>query len=431
MASTSTANPSTDIHYPLTVNPSMDIHSISNPSLSDTIISTLGSSFDEKIVISTLLRLSEGEKHVSESLGCTQEKGEVEGERPLISSELASEIEGSSLVSEEKGEDERARLVCQDEILMQKQRENERKTGTDAKTLKFAQELTEELIKDLGGVEGPELSTIPEGDEDYDFDAKSVDSAQQELDNISREPHEFTHPIPSYQVLASQTSQEAEKTLVLVHTKQSFRNAKANMASASTSAAVNSESDGNDFTYIKTEEEEEGEAYWVNTHFFPVEHVPNEYKSQAKRALKEPVVEDPTHKKLSSAFLENLKLQNMQYFSLHSDHKNIKYEIDSTKTKQKDLFDERLPALTMLNMDKNLKEESKIALRMDQLEAMVGKVEEKLLVHEAIKTNEILQKLLEAQIQTQDDNKKGDKDESSSKPQNQNQEEAIGPSKNT
>ena len=73
----------------------------------------------------------------------------------------------------------------------------------------------------------------------------------------------------------------------------------------------------------------------------------------------------------------------MQYVSLQFDLKNVKDEIDNTKTKHKDLFDERLPALTMLNMDKKLKEESKIALRMDQLEGRVGKVEEKLqlLVH--------------------------------------------------
>ena len=81
--------------------------------------------------------------------------------------------------------------------------------------------------------------------------------------------------------------------------------------------------------------------------------------------MKEPIVEDPTHKKLSSDFLENLKLQKMQYVSLHSDLKNVKDEIENTKTKHKDLFDERLPALNMLKMDKNLKEESKIALRMN------------------------------------------------------------------
>ena len=46
-----------------------------------------------------------------------------------------------------------------------------------------------------------------------------------------------------YQVLASQTNQESEQSLALVHTEQSFMNAKANMASASTNAVVNSESD--------------------------------------------------------------------------------------------------------------------------------------------------------------------------------------------
>ena len=153
------------------------------------------------------------------------------------------------------------------------------------------------------------------------------------MDNISREPHEFTHPISAYQVLESQTNTEAEKTLGFVHTEQSFRNAKANLASASTSEVVENVSEGNDFTDINTEEEEEGEADLVNTPFFPVEHVLYEYKSQAKRAMKEPVVEYPTHKKLSSAFLDNLKLQKMQYVSIHSDLKNVKDKIDNTKTK--------------------------------------------------------------------------------------------------
>ena len=83
-----------------------------------------------RLVISSLLGLSEGEKILSESLGCTQEKGEVVCEKPLISSELVSEKEGSNLVAEEKGEAERVRSVSQDEILMQKQREIERKAGT-------------------------------------------------------------------------------------------------------------------------------------------------------------------------------------------------------------------------------------------------------------------------------------------------------------
>ena len=236
MASTSTANPSTDIPYPLTASTSMDIPSSSNPSLSDNVLSHLGTSYEEQIVISSLLGLSEGGK-MSESLSCPQEKGEAVCEKPLISSELVSEKESFSLEAEEKGEVVRERSVSQDEILMQKQREIERNAGTEAKTLKYAQELTEELLKDTWGVEGPVLSTIVEEAEDSDFDTKSVDSAQKDLDVISREPHEFTHPIPTYQILASQSNLEAEQTLGLVHTEQSLRNAKANVASASTSAA--------------------------------------------------------------------------------------------------------------------------------------------------------------------------------------------------
>ena len=68
----------------------------------------------------------------------------------------------------------------------------------------------------------------------------------------------------------------------------------------------------------------------------------------------------------------------MQYVSLHSDLKNAKDEIDNTKSKQRKLFDERLSALTILNMDKNLKEESKIKLRVNQLEGRIGEVEEKM-----------------------------------------------------
>ena len=85
--------------------------------------------------------------------------------------------------------------------------------------------MTDELFKDQGEVEGPRLTTILEGDEDSD-EEQSIDSAQKELDNISREPHEFTHPVAAYQLLASQSNQEAEHTLGLVHSEQSFRNAK-------------------------------------------------------------------------------------------------------------------------------------------------------------------------------------------------------------
>ena len=116
----STANPSTDISYPLTGSPSMDIPSYSNPSPSDNVLSHLGTSYEEQIVISTLLGLSEGELQMSEGLSCSQEKGEDVCEKPLISSEMVSKDEGTSLVAEEKGEGVRESEVRQDEILMQK-----------------------------------------------------------------------------------------------------------------------------------------------------------------------------------------------------------------------------------------------------------------------------------------------------------------------
>ena len=64
-----------------------------------------------------------------------------------------------------------------------------------------------------------------------------------DLDAISREPQEFTHPLPAYQVLASQSSQQGQQTLGLVQTEQSLRNTKASMASTSTSAAPTSDSE--------------------------------------------------------------------------------------------------------------------------------------------------------------------------------------------
>ena len=139
-----------------------------------------------------------------------------------------------------------------------------------------------------------------------------------------------------------------------------------------------------------------------------MEHILEEYKSQAKKAMKEPIIEDPTHKKISSAFMENLKLQKMQYVSLHSDLRTVKDEIESTRTKHNELFDQRLPAYTMMQVDKKPKEKSKIKLRMNQLESRVEKVEDKLhqLVNKTVITNETLMKLIEAQTSNSNDSKK-------------------------
>ena len=102
MTSTSTVNPSTDMPYPLTASTSIDIPYSSNPSITDTVLSNLVTSYEEHIIISSLLGLSEGENKKSEILSCSQEKGEDACEKPPISSELVGEKESTILVAEEK-----------------------------------------------------------------------------------------------------------------------------------------------------------------------------------------------------------------------------------------------------------------------------------------------------------------------------------------
>ena len=279
------------------------------------------------------------------------------------------------------------------------------------------------------------LSTIAEEEEDSDLDTRFVDSSQKDLDVISREPHEFTHPNPAYQVLASQTNLEAEQTLGLVHSEQSLRNAKANMASALTGNDIESESERDDFTDASTDEEgvAEDEA-WINAPYFPTEQVLDEFKSQARKAMKEPMIEDPMHKKLTSSVLNSIKLKKMNYISLHTSIKSVQQEVETLKTSQTNLFDKRLPALTMLNLEKKLKEESALAQRIEKLETRVDNMEGtlKAILEESIHQSKILKGLLEAQTSNPDDNKKREKNESSSKfqpqPTQQYRQVATGPS---
>ena len=105
------------------------------------------------------------------------------------------------------------------------------------------------------------------------------------------------------------------------------------MASASTSAAIDSEPEDQNFIYADSEKEKEEDVEWIDAPFFPVEHMLDEYKSQSMKAMKELVIDDHVHKKLSSAFVDNMKLQKMQYVSLHFDLKNMKDEIENTKSK--------------------------------------------------------------------------------------------------
>ena len=94
---------------------------------------------------------------------------------------------------------------------------------------------------------------------------------------LSQESHKSSLILSQlYQILASQSNQQAEQTLGLVHSEQSLRNAKANMASASTSDAIDSEPVDQDFIDVDSEEDKEEDVEWINAPFFPMEHVLDE-----------------------------------------------------------------------------------------------------------------------------------------------------------
>ena len=88
--------------------------------------------------------------------------------------------------------------------------------------------------------------------------------------------------------------------------------------------------------------------------------------------MKEPIIEDPMYTKLSSSILDSIKLNKMQYISHKTSIKSVQEDVESAKISQTNIFDQRLPALTMLNLEKKLKEESKLADRIEKLEDRVG-----------------------------------------------------------
>ena len=226
-----------------------------------------------------------------------------------------------------------------------------------------------------------------------------MDSTQKDLDAISTEPHEFTHPNHAYQVLTSQTNLEVEQTLGLVHSEQSLRNAKVNMASASTGNDIESESERDDFTDASTDEEgvAEDEA-WINAPYFPTKQVLDEFKSQARKAIKELMIEDLVHKKLTSYVLNSIKLKKMNYISLHTSIKSVQQEVETLKTSQPNMFDKRLPDVSMLNMEKKLTEDFALTQRIENLETRVDIMEGtlKTILEESIHQSKILKGLLEA-----------------------------------
>ena len=69
-----------------------------------------------------------------------------------------------------------------------------------------------------------------------------------------------------------------------------------------------------------------------------MEHVLEEYKSQAIRAMKEHVVQDPVHKKLSSSVMDSIKLNKMQFISLHTSIKYVQEDVEMLRKSQKNLY---------------------------------------------------------------------------------------------
>ena len=137
--------------------------------------------------------------------------------------------------------------------------------------------------------------------------------------------------------------------------------------------------------------------------------------------MKELLIEDHVHKKLSSSVLESIKLNKMQYISLKTSIKSVQEDVEAVKTSQTNLFDKRLPYLTMLNLEKKLIEESALTHRIEKLETRVDNMEGtlKAILDEIIHQRKILKELLVAQTSNPDDNKKGEKNECSSKTQPQ------------
>ena len=121
----------------------------------------------------------------------------------------------------------------------------------------------------------------------------------------------------------------------------------------------------------------------------------DEYKSQVRRAMKELMVEDLVYKKLSTSIMNSLKLNKMQFINLHTSIKTVREDVENAKEQQKNLFDQRLPTMTMLNMEKKLKEESKMVLIIEKIESMVDTMKGtlKTILDQNIHTNNILQKM--------------------------------------
>ena len=58
--------------------------------------------------------------------------------------------------------------------------------------------------------------------------------------------------------------------------------------------------------------------------------------------------------------MDSIKLIKMQFMSIHTNIKFVQEDVEEAKEKQTNIFGQRLPALIILNLKKELKEESKL-----------------------------------------------------------------------
>ncbi|XP_074379689.1 uncharacterized protein LOC141720907 [Apium graveolens] len=165
--------------------------------------STIVTSADDLVIVQSLLGLREG-SDLSESLGCSQEKGEEKSD-PIqsISSRLAKVSVRSATLD---GEGEGVRVGSQGETLMQEKRENERNAGTGDIRVDV-------IVSELMNVQDADMERLSQ-------------QTQAVINSTSLDAETFTHPVPAYQLLAGQGNDNAKRMLNLVHTTQFIQRAK-------------------------------------------------------------------------------------------------------------------------------------------------------------------------------------------------------------
>ncbi|KAL8119031.1 hypothetical protein AgCh_016509 [Apium graveolens] len=301
---------------------SMDITHLS--SISAQLQTSFISSAEDLVVVQSLLGLRE-KSVLSESLGCSQEKGEEMSETmQSISSILAKESERSPTLV---GEGEGVRVGSQGETLMQQKRENERNAGTGA--IRMDAIASESMNVQDADREG--LSQHP----------KAV------IDSTSLDAKAFTHPVLAYLLLAEQGNDNAERMLNLVHTTKSMMRAKDAITTLpSTAGDVDYKTGGSAGLFGDGSGDSEDEAMNIGG------EVGSSSRSD-KTALQ--TTTNASTKKLLQAHLASLQLQQIQGFQHARDVNTMKGDIEEMKKAISDKIDSKLPEATMLDIKRNPK----------------------------------------------------------------------------